>query len=99
MPTEAPNRCRKTSGLSAERATCASAPAVGRPAEAAVTYDDLLTLADWRRGLGRLTLQRLGEPLLSPHLRDMIRLPPRQRATDKTRRRCSFEVDAAPGPC
>src|SRR3954454_20275459 len=48
------------------------APAVGRR-EGALAYEDFLELVDALPGLRRLTLQGLGEPLLSPHLLDMIR--------------------------
>src|SRR3954453_10757152 len=48
------------------------APAVGRR-EGALAYEDFLALVDSLPGLRRLTLQGLGEPLLSPHLLDMIR--------------------------
>src|SRR4051794_1094403 len=48
------------------------APAVGRR-EGALSYEDYLALVDSMPGLRRLTLQGLGEPLLSPHLLDMIR--------------------------
>src|SRR4051795_12119448 len=47
------------------------APAVGRR-EGALAYEDFLALVDSVPGLRRLTLQGLGEPLLSPHLLDMI---------------------------
>src|SRR3954452_405657 len=48
------------------------APAVGRH-EGALAYEDFLELVDSLPGLRRLTLQGLGEPLLSPHLLEMIR--------------------------
>src|SRR3954462_5275391 len=48
------------------------APAVGRR-EGALAYEDFLALVDSLPQLRRLTLQGLGEPLLSPHLLDMIR--------------------------
>src|SRR3954447_9301766 len=48
------------------------APAVGRR-EGALGYEDFLALVDSVPKLRRLTLQGLGEPLLSPHLLDMIR--------------------------
>src|SRR3954453_1570883 len=48
------------------------APAVGRR-EGALAYEDFLALVDSVPALRRLTLQGLGEPLLSPHLLDMIR--------------------------
>src|SRR3954468_18401906 len=48
------------------------APAVGRR-EGALTYEDFLALVDSVPDLRRLTLQGLGEPLLSPHLLEMIR--------------------------
>src|SRR5690349_4620379 len=48
------------------------APAIGRK-EGALAYEDFLTLVDSVPNLKRLTLQGLGEPLLSPHLLDMIR--------------------------
>src|ERR687889_1811569 len=48
------------------------APAVGRR-EGALAYEDFLALVDGLPDLKRLTLQGLGEPLLSPHLLDMIR--------------------------
>src|SRR4051794_8266773 len=48
------------------------APAVGRR-EGALAYEDFLELVDALPHLRRLTLQGLGEPLLSPHLLDMIR--------------------------
>src|SRR3954467_15099881 len=48
------------------------APAVGRR-EGALAYEDFLALVDALPDLKRLTLQGLGEPLLSPHLLDMIR--------------------------
>src|SRR3954464_13863400 len=47
------------------------APAVGRR-EGALAYEDFLALVDSVPGLRRLTLQGLGEPLLSPHLLDMM---------------------------
>src|SRR4051812_12092472 len=48
------------------------APAVGRR-EGALAYEDFLALVDSVPQLKRLTLQGLGEPLLSPHLLEMIR--------------------------
>jgi radical SAM protein with 4Fe4S-binding SPASM domain len=48
------------------------APAVGRR-EGALSYEDFLALVDALPDLRRLTLQGLGEPLLSPHLLDMVR--------------------------
>src|SRR4051794_11728200 len=48
------------------------APAVGRR-EGALAYEEYLELVDSLPGLRRLTLQGLGEPLLSPHLLDMVR--------------------------
>lgn len=48
------------------------APAVGRR-EGALAYEDFLELVDGLPELRRLTLQGLGEPLLSPHLLDMVR--------------------------
>src|SRR4051812_23394074 len=48
------------------------APAVSRR-EGALGYEDFLALVDSLPDLRRLTLQGLGEPLLSPHLLDMIR--------------------------
>ncbi|HYF28303.1 MAG TPA: radical SAM protein [Baekduia sp.] len=48
------------------------APAVGR-AEGALSYEQFLELVDALPALQRLTLQGLGEPLLSPHLLDMVR--------------------------
>src|SRR4051794_13847580 len=48
------------------------APPVGRR-EGALAYEDFLALVDSVPALRRLTLQGLGEPLLSPHLLDMIR--------------------------
>src|SRR3954470_1213067 len=48
------------------------APPVGRR-EGALAYEDFLELVDSVPGLRRLTLQGLGEPLLSPHLLEMIR--------------------------
>src|SRR4051795_8004332 len=48
------------------------APPVGRR-EGALAYEDFLERVDSVPGLRRLTLQGLGEPLLSPHLLDMIR--------------------------
>lgn len=48
------------------------APAVGRT-EGALSYGDFLRLVDAIPRLTRLTLQGLGEPLLAPHLLDMIR--------------------------
>lgn len=48
------------------------APAIGR-AEGALSYEDFLALVDSLPELRKLTLQGLGEPLLSPHLLDMVR--------------------------
>ena len=48
------------------------APAVGRK-EGALAYEDFLALVDALPELRKLTLQGLGEPLLSPHLLDMVR--------------------------
>ncbi|MBE2319733.1 radical SAM protein [Solirubrobacter sp. CPCC 204708] len=48
------------------------APAVSRRA-GALSFEDYVALVDALPDLRRLTLQGLGEPLLSPHLRDMIR--------------------------
>jgi radical SAM protein with 4Fe4S-binding SPASM domain len=48
------------------------APAIGR-AEGALAYEDFLELVDGLPQLRKLTLQGLGEPLLSPHLLDMVR--------------------------
>jgi radical SAM protein with 4Fe4S-binding SPASM domain len=47
-------------------------PAVGRK-EGALSYEDFLALVDGLPELRKLTLQGLGEPLLSPHLLDMVR--------------------------
>jgi radical SAM protein with 4Fe4S-binding SPASM domain len=47
------------------------APAVGRK-EGALAYEDFLALVDGLPELRKLTLQGLGEPLLSPHLLDMV---------------------------
>jgi radical SAM protein with 4Fe4S-binding SPASM domain len=48
------------------------APAVGR-GEGALSYEQFTDLVDGLPGLTRLTLQGLGEPLLAPHLVDMVR--------------------------
>lgn len=48
------------------------APAVGRR-EGALSYERFLALVDGLPRLRKLTLQGLGEPLLSPHLLDMVR--------------------------
>src|SRR3954452_6861884 len=48
------------------------APAIGRR-EGALAYEDFLALVDSLRDRRRLTRRGLGEPLLSPHLLDMIR--------------------------
>jgi radical SAM protein with 4Fe4S-binding SPASM domain len=48
------------------------APAVGR-SEGALSYPAFRDLVDALPALTKLTLQGLGEPLLSPHLLDMIR--------------------------
>src|SRR5919197_732081 len=48
------------------------APAVGRR-EGALSYEQFLELVDSLPELRKLTLQGLGEPLLSPHLVAMIR--------------------------
>jgi radical SAM protein with 4Fe4S-binding SPASM domain len=48
------------------------APTVGRR-EGALSYERFLELVDSLPGLRKLTLQGLGEPLLSPHLVDMVR--------------------------
>lgn len=48
------------------------APAIGRGA-GALAYEDFLALVDSLPELRKLTLQGLGEPLLSPHLLDMVR--------------------------
>jgi radical SAM protein with 4Fe4S-binding SPASM domain len=48
------------------------APPVGRR-EGALAYEQVLELLDGLPALTRLTLQGLGEPLLSPHLVDMVR--------------------------
>lgn len=47
-------------------------PAIGR-AEGALAYEEFLELVDGLPALRKLTLQGLGEPLLSPHLLDMVR--------------------------
>ena len=47
-------------------------PAVGRR-EGALSYEDFLALVEGLPELRKLTLQGLGEPLLSPHLLDMVR--------------------------
>src|SRR5215212_6540207 len=47
------------------------APAVGRK-EGALAYEEFLALLDGLPELRKLTLQGLGEPLLSPHLLDMV---------------------------
>ena len=47
------------------------APAVGRQ-EGALGLEEFLELVDSVPGLRRLTLQGLGEPLLSPHLLEMV---------------------------
>jgi radical SAM protein with 4Fe4S-binding SPASM domain len=41
--------------------------------EGALDYEDYLALLDALPGLRRLTLQGLGEPLLAPHIFDMVR--------------------------
>lgn len=48
------------------------APAVGK-AEGALSYEDFRGLVDGLPELTKLTLQGLGEPLLAPHLLDMVR--------------------------
>jgi radical SAM protein with 4Fe4S-binding SPASM domain len=48
------------------------APAVGRR-EGALDFEQFLELVDSLPRLKKLTLQGLGEPLLSPHLLDMVR--------------------------
>src|SRR5918998_4220047 len=48
------------------------APPVGR-SEGALSYEEFRELVDALPALSRLTLQGLGEPLLAPHLLDMIR--------------------------
>jgi radical SAM protein with 4Fe4S-binding SPASM domain len=48
------------------------APAIGKR-EGALSYEQYLALVDGLPALRRLTLQGLGEPLLSPHLLDMVR--------------------------
>jgi radical SAM protein with 4Fe4S-binding SPASM domain len=48
------------------------APAIGKR-EGALSYEQFLELVDALPALRRLTLQGLGEPLLSPHLLDMVR--------------------------
>src|SRR4051812_17417799 len=47
-------------------------PAVNK-AEGAMPYDEFTRLIDSLPDLERLTLQGLGEPLLSPYLLDMVR--------------------------
>ena len=47
------------------------APAIGRR-EGALSYEQFVELVDGLPDLRRLTLQGLGEPLLSPHLLDMV---------------------------
>jgi radical SAM protein with 4Fe4S-binding SPASM domain len=47
------------------------APALGKR-EGALSYEQFLSLVDGLPGLRKLTLQGLGEPLLSPHLLDMV---------------------------
>jgi radical SAM protein with 4Fe4S-binding SPASM domain len=47
------------------------APAIGRR-EGALSYEQFLELVDSLPRLRKLTLQGLGEPLLSPHLVDMV---------------------------
>jgi radical SAM protein with 4Fe4S-binding SPASM domain len=47
------------------------APTIGRR-EGALSYEQFLELVDGLPDLRRLTLQGLGEPLLSPHLLDMV---------------------------
>jgi radical SAM protein with 4Fe4S-binding SPASM domain len=47
------------------------APAVGKR-EGALSYEQFLSLVDGLPNLRKLTLQGLGEPLLSPHLLDMV---------------------------
>ncbi|HEV2089257.1 MAG TPA: radical SAM protein [Cryptosporangiaceae bacterium] len=48
------------------------APPVGR-AEGALSFEQFRDLVDALPGLTRVTLQGLGEPLLAPHLLDMVR--------------------------
>jgi radical SAM protein with 4Fe4S-binding SPASM domain len=48
------------------------APAIGR-SEGALSYELFTELVDGLPALTRLTLQGLGEPLLAPHLVDMVR--------------------------
>jgi radical SAM protein with 4Fe4S-binding SPASM domain len=47
------------------------APAIGKR-EGALSYEQFLSLVDGLPELRKLTLQGLGEPLLSPHLLDMV---------------------------
>jgi radical SAM protein with 4Fe4S-binding SPASM domain len=55
------------------------APAVGRR-EGALDYEQFLELVDSLPRLKKLTLQGLGEPLLSPHLMEMVRYAVRRGA-------------------
>jgi radical SAM protein with 4Fe4S-binding SPASM domain len=48
------------------------APAVGRK-EGALSYEQFIALVDSLPRVEKITLQGLGEPLLSPHLVDMVR--------------------------
>src|SRR5690242_5901992 len=78
MPMEAPELPRhlqvEVSGacnLRCRMCLVRYAPAVGRK-EGALSFEDFLALVDAAPQLERLTLQGLGEPLLSPHLLAMI---------------------------
>src|ERR671917_984130 len=72
LPTELQVEVTGACNLRCRMCLVRYAPAVGRK-EGALAYEDFLALVDELPELRKLTLQGLGEPLLSPHLVDMVR--------------------------
>jgi radical SAM protein with 4Fe4S-binding SPASM domain len=72
LPTELQVEVTGACNLRCRMCLVRYAPAIGRR-EGALAFEDFLGLVDALPTLHRLTLQGLGEPLLSPHLVDMVR--------------------------
>jgi radical SAM protein with 4Fe4S-binding SPASM domain len=72
LPTELQVEVTGACNLRCRMCLVRYAPAIGRK-EGALAFEDFLGLVDALPTLRRLTLQGLGEPLLSPHLVDMVR--------------------------
>jgi radical SAM protein with 4Fe4S-binding SPASM domain len=72
LPTELQVEVTGACNLRCRMCVVRYAPAIGRR-EGALAYEDFIDLVDALPALRRVTLQGLGEPLLSPHLLDMVR--------------------------